>query len=86
VLGLTVNRKWLYLSGTVLSFLLMHAVQGWCPPVPLLRKLGVRTQREIDAELYALKMLRGDADTFIGKHPEHSESRVLSLAHAFAPA
>jgi hypothetical protein len=60
LLGLTRSRKYLLLSGTVLSFLLMHAVQGWCPPVPLLRKIGIRTRSEIDREKFALKVLRGD--------------------------
>lgn len=60
ILGITVDRKWLLLPTAVLSFLLMHAIQGWCPPVPLLRRLGVRTQREIDEEKYALKYFRGD--------------------------
>ena len=59
-LGLTVNRKWLLLTGGVLGFLLWHAVDGWCPPVPILRRLGIRTRREIDSEKYALKFLRGD--------------------------
>jgi hypothetical protein len=54
VLGLTVNRKWLGLPAVVLPFLLQHGLQGWCPPLPVLRRLGVRTQREIDAEKYAL--------------------------------
>jgi hypothetical protein len=60
VLGITRSRKYLLLTGTVLSFLLMHAIQGWCPPVPLLRKMGVRTRSEIDREKFALKVLRGD--------------------------
>jgi len=63
VLAATVNKKWLWLSGGVLGFLLLHGVQGWCPPVPLLRRLGVRTRGEIDREKYALKMLRGDLDS-----------------------
>jgi len=46
----------------VLPMLLMHATQGWCPPVPVLRRFGVRTRHEIDAEKYALKILRGDFD------------------------
>ena len=41
-------------------FLLQHAVQGWCPPVPFFRRRGVRTAREIEIERYALKALRGD--------------------------
>ena len=61
-LGSFVNRRWLLLPGIVLPFLLQHGVQGWCPPVPLFRRLGVRTRREIDVERYALKALRGDFD------------------------
>jgi hypothetical protein len=59
-LGVTRNRKWLILPGLVLPFLFQHAVQGWCPPLPVLRRLGVRTRQEIDREKYALKALRGD--------------------------
>jgi hypothetical protein len=55
ILGLTSNRKWLLLPGIVLPFLLQHGLQGWCPPLPLLRRLGVRTRGEIDREKYALK-------------------------------
>ena len=59
-LGLTRSKKWLIVPGIVLPFLFQHAVQGWCPPVPLFRRLGVRTREEIDRERYALKVLRGD--------------------------
>ena len=55
VLGVTVNKKWLLVPGIVLSFLLQHNLQGWCPPLPILRRLGVRTRGEIDREKYALK-------------------------------
>jgi len=57
VLGLTANRKWFFLPGVVLPFLLQHGLQGWCPPLPVLRRLGVRTRGEIDREKYALKGL-----------------------------
>jgi hypothetical protein len=59
-LGATVDRKWFVLPFVVAGFLLQHAVQGWCPPVPIFRRLGFRTEREIDEERYALKALRGD--------------------------
>lgn len=65
VLGATVNKKWLLVPGIVLPFLLQHAVQGWCPPLPILRRLGVRTRKEIDREKYALKALRGDFATAV---------------------
>lgn len=60
VLGTTVHRRWWLLSGTVLGFLLLHGIQGWCPPIPILRRLGVRTQMEIERERLALAYLRGD--------------------------
>ena len=59
-LGLTVSKKFFVLPFVVQAFFLQHALQGWCPPVPVLRRLGVRTQPEIDEERYALKALRGD--------------------------
>lgn len=54
------NRRFALVPLVVGSFLFQHAVQGWCPPVPLFRRLGFRTQREIGYERYALKGLRGD--------------------------
>jgi hypothetical protein len=62
VLGLLVNKKFLAIPVIVLPFLFQHAVQGWCPPIPLFRRIGVRTRKEIDAEKYALKAVRGDFD------------------------
>lgn len=48
------DRRWLALPAVVAAFLLQHAVQGWCPPVPVLRRLGLRTAREIEDERKAL--------------------------------
>ena len=59
-LGLIANRKFFALPMLVLPFLFLHATQGWCPPIPLMRRLGIRTQQEIDDEKFALKALRGD--------------------------
>ena len=59
-LGSFVDRRWFALPAVVAGFLLQHAIQGWCPPLPVLRRLGVRTVNEIDQERYALKTLRGD--------------------------
>ena len=59
-LGAFVSRKWLILPGIVAGFLLQHALQGWCPPLPVFRRMGVRTSYEIDQERYALKAFRGD--------------------------
>ena len=62
LLGTFVNKRWYILPGVVATFLLQHGLQGWCPPLPLFRKLGIRTRQEIDEERYALKVLRGDFD------------------------
>jgi len=60
VLGTLVDRRLLWLPATVAVFLLNHALRGWCPPLPLFRRLGVRTAEEIALERYTLKALRGD--------------------------
>lgn len=59
-LALLVDRRFALIPLVVGGFLLQHAVQGWCPPLPVFRRMGVRTQTEIDHERYALKALRGD--------------------------
>lgn len=59
-LGAFANKKWLALPGLVAAFLLQHGIQGWCPPVPVLRFFKIRTKGEIDREKYALKALKGD--------------------------
>lgn len=61
-LGTFVDRRFYLLPAAVAGFLLQHAIQGWCPPIPILRRLGFRTQTEIEEERYALKTLRGDFD------------------------
>jgi len=67
VLGLLWNRKFFLIPCLVLPFLFQHAIQGWCPPIPILRRRGIRTRREIDLEKYAIKALRGD---FTGVRPD----------------
>lgn len=62
MLGIFVNINWFWLTGIVLLFLAQHSIQGWCPPLFILRRLGVRTRDEINMEKYALKALRGDFD------------------------
>jgi hypothetical protein len=59
-LGAAVDRRFLLLPAAVFSFFAQHALQGWCPPIPVFRRLGVRTRREIEREHHALKALRGD--------------------------
>lgn len=80
-LGTLVNRRWYMLSAAVAGFLLQHAIQGWCPPVPILRRLGFRTAAEIEEERVALKALRGDFQELTqgdGRSPEAIE-RILTI-------
>lgn len=60
VLGLAGKRKWALLSAAAFGFLLHHGLQGGSPPIPLLRRLGFRTRSEIDREICALRVARGD--------------------------
>lgn len=60
LLGATSSRKWFVLPFVVSAFLLQHAIQGWCPPLPVFRRMGIRTRMEIEQERCALKLLRGD--------------------------
>lgn len=59
-LGIRTSRIWFLLTGTVAVFMLQHAFFGWCPPLPIVRKWGVRTEDEIHGEKTALKFMRGD--------------------------
>ena len=72
-LGATQDRRWFILPALVGGFLLQHAVQGWCPPLGAFRRMGIRTQREIDEERFALKVLRGDF-----RHVDNDDAHLAS--------
>jgi hypothetical protein len=76
-LGLLHDRRWITLPVLVAGFLLQHAVQGWCPPVPVLRTLRFRTADEVNEERVALRTLRGD---FRGLHD--NPERALQVARS----
>lgn len=63
-LGLAKDRKWFALSALAASMVILHNLQGWYPLVPLFRRLGLRTQNEIEQERNALRLLRGDHETY----------------------
>lgn len=79
-LGLTRHRSWFALPVIVQGFFLQHALQGWCPPIPVLRRLGVRTMDEIEEERFALKALRGDFQNVATSPPN------IAAADAFRAA
>jgi hypothetical protein len=59
-LALTLDKRCAILPAVVTTFLVQHAIQGWCPPLPLFRMLGIKSRPEHDREKYALKALRDD--------------------------
>jgi hypothetical protein len=56
------SRKWLLVPAGILGVLLQHSLFGGSTAIQCLRRMGIRTRREIDAEKNALRMLRGDFD------------------------
>jgi len=58
--GIAKNKYWSFLTLIAGTFLLQHAMLGWCPSTPFVRKMGVRTAEEINQEKMVLKMLRKD--------------------------
>jgi hypothetical protein len=81
LLGIVVDKRFLALPVAVSAFLLQHALQGWCPPVPAFRGMGYRTMREVDTERYALKALRGDFGP-IGPGQHDRDSRASHALQA----
>jgi hypothetical protein len=77
------DRRGLLLSAIVQGFFLQHAIQGWCPPLPLFRSFGVRSQREIEAERHALKALLGayeGAESLRSEDQPHAARQILQKA------
>lgn len=50
LMGLSGRPRWFALPAAVQGFYLQHTLQGWCPPLPVLRRLGFRTPNEIEQE------------------------------------
>lgn len=59
-LGTFVRKPLLALPAIVAGAVLLQAATGRYPLMPLFRRLGLRTAKEIARERYALKALRGD--------------------------
>jgi hypothetical protein len=85
LLGMMFSRKYLLVPAVVTGFLLQHALQGWCPPVNLFRRFGVRTQGEIEAERYALKALRGDFQPMAEGDPSERIQRTINMVSEQMP-
>jgi hypothetical protein len=72
-LGTFVRKEFLALPTLVASAVLLQAVTGRYPLMPLFRRLGLRTSKEIAGERYALKALRGD---FAAIEPQTAGTRA----------
>ena len=82
LLGAKLDRRFLLLPAAVLTFFAQHALQGWCPPLPILRRHGVRAAREIERERYAVKALRGDFDSIPSREAADVQQRVRAVIAA----
>ncbi len=84
IFGLFSSRKWFLLTCGVMGFLMQHAIQGWCPPVPAFRRMGYRTRGEIDREKFALKALRGDFNNLPKRDRSTTNPQVTQVVQALA--
>jgi hypothetical protein len=80
-LAATVNKRWAMLAIGVPAFMVQHALQGWCPPLAILRRKGFRTSKEINDERFALKSLRGD---FAKSSQSGQEGEILDAVRSWA--
>lgn len=71
------RKRWYLLTTLVSGFLLQRGLQGWGPHLTLFRKIGLKTRTEINEEIYALKILRGDFDHLSGSSDPLEILRVL---------
>jgi hypothetical protein len=80
----TVGRKYwmLLIPIAVAGFLMQHAIQGWCPPVVLFRRLGIRTKSEIHLERTALRALRNDFGPICDSRAWEMPERVSEVLRA----
>jgi hypothetical protein len=69
------RKQLLVLPAFVAGAVLVQATTGRYPLMPLFRRLGLRTSKEIARERYALKVLRGD---FAGMGTSQAAEAALS--------
>lgn len=75
----------LYLFGAQIGFLALHSVVGWCPPVPLLRRLGIRTKQEIETERQLLLQAADDSKP-TARNAQSRRRRPRAPSAASAPS
>jgi hypothetical protein len=62
--GFSGRRRWFVLPLAVQTFYLQHTLQGWCPPLPIFRRLGFRTPSEIERERCELEAILDSGDGY----------------------
>lgn len=78
LVGLIGRRyRLLLLPLAVAGFLLQHAIQGWCPPIMLFRRIGFRTSEEIQLERTALRALKGDLERLCAAKDREVHERAM---------
>lgn len=75
-LGTALNGRLLAMPGFVGAAMFLFATRGLYPLLPLFRRLGVRTSREIERERYAVKVLRGDFAAMPVQPPQTDRERT----------
>ncbi|HQS18264.1 hypothetical protein [Reyranella sp.] len=79
--GAVVNRRVPYVPVSWAASLVRLAANGLLPVEPLLRRLGLRTTREIEIERMALTIMLGDLDRApvspAGRRPSGNAIRVV---------
>ena len=75
-----VNHRFIALPALAGGFLLQHAIQGRCPPVALLRRLGFRTPGEICGERSGLKVLQREHRAFGNAGGDPAPAQWLVMA------
>ncbi len=82
-LGVLVRPVFLAAPAFAAAMLTLYAVTGRHPLMPLWRRLGLRTAREIARERHALKVLRGD---FSGMEMQERHAGVRAFRPQSTPA
>src|SRR5690606_16133139 len=72
-LGVFVRPAFLALPAAVGASVFLFGTRGFYPLLPIFRRWGIRTAREIQRERYAIKALRGDFDA-LADQPERSSA------------
>ena len=74
-LGVFAHKRFLAMPAIVAAAVLLQATTGRYPLMPLFRRMGLRTSKEIARERHALKALRGD---FAGMGTTRAAEAALS--------